>query len=237
MDACLMGLFGVNAKIKFDKISGKGKNTQHQISIKFQDAFKILDLKQEYFGDITQKMTNDIKELEKTHKNDPLKKQMQINKLKLIHLYKIQRSKLLDIKLKLEEINLHIESGTLIRKVHEVLVEGSNNLKMLNDKLDSLDVDELMSDLKESIENLNDTSAIISDTNDKNVDKEIEDELNELIYKNGNSEKHVKLQEEDDETLFEIPEQYNPKNKSIVATTTDVHTKKNKIILDNSIVL
>lgn len=188
-----MGLFGKNAKIKFEKVSQQNveENMQKKTSEKFSRALNILDKKQDYFAQIVKQYKNDIILLQTTHKHDPLKISMQKNKLRLTKIYESQRIKLLNIKMKLEEISILIESGTLIKNVHEVLVQGADNLKLINDHIESLDIDSLIDNINESMSNLNESNDIISEINTGNnsYDEEIEKELNSLLVQSTDKEK------------------------------------------------
>jgi hypothetical protein len=78
-----------------------------------------------------------------------------------------------------------MDSGNLMNDIQNVLLLGSQQLKLVNEKMEKIDVDDLLDDLKESVNNINEKSDIISDFNMDDTlgtDTEIEKELNMLIH-------------------------------------------------------
>lgn len=186
MFECVLGLLGNNTKHKFQKIEQENKNRLFFITI--DDAIKKIDLKETYLRDLGDKYINDIRKIDRIQ-NDPLKKHKQKNLFKIYKLYNAQRAKLLNIRFNMEQLRINMEEGTYLQDIYKVLFEGNKRLEYLNKKMEHEDVDTIMQDLKDSIENLNEKSEIISspiddngyqngNNNDDDLDKELENLIN-----------------------------------------------------------
>lgn len=156
----------------------KDHNTCRTAITDIDDSCRILELKLKHFEE--QILNNKRKAIGfGKHKKT---KQKALYHLKIVKLYESKNETMLNIQLTLAMLKIEISSADTMATVVTTLDTGNKALTILTNKLDSMQVDDIMDSINDSVDQLKDINTIMSEgTTDAFDDKELEKELQELM--------------------------------------------------------
>ena len=154
----------------------------NNVATTIDDSCRLLEKKLKYFNEQIDINTRKARTIGNRDNKKGTKKQA-IYYLKLNKLYEKHCDRIIDIQLQLAGLKLEISTAMTISTVVTSLDHGNKVLKTFTSAIDACQVENIMDDLKESIDQLNDTSNILSEDlgDGRYNDKELEKELKQLM--------------------------------------------------------